>query len=325
MWVKELRTHGWLYFRPEELCIYFDQYVERIALYVASPPHEGLFQTICLAEGHVLVPPACILAICFCNSSAKSYADGPAGTEIDIEDDPSEPTTGSSMDTAEWLKDILTTKTSKEPSIEPTSFIPASPTKSKIATLQMELGRTSRHFYLSRQARQLEPARVDRLATELAQMRGTFEAQHHSMSQQCWLRTTSRSANEIPTEANARRRGFSIHFPRQGSNLGRTFYKLDSSFDIPFDYGMLHVNYICKLKEFKQEYIPRWIRERCEDEFQQLKQEGMIVAQYIAKFNCLAKYFEAATRIKIADQVGKQRVMATVAPSQSHKRPGQGC
>ncbi|KAI5662887.1 hypothetical protein M9H77_22210 [Catharanthus roseus] len=213
----------------------FDQYVERIALCVASPPYEGLFQTTCLVKECVLVPPACILAICFCKSSGERHAD-----------------------TAKWLKDVLRTETSEEPSIEPIFVIPASPTESQIATLQAELARTSRRFHLSCQARQLETARADRLAAEVARIRGTLEAY----------------------------------------------------FDISFDYGMLRVSFICKLEEFKQEYISHWIREHREDEFQQLKQEGMTVAQYIAQFNHLDKYFEAATVTEIAYQMAKLRATA---------------
>lgn len=43
-------------------------------------------------------------------------------------------------------------------------------------------------------------------------------------------------------------------------------------------------------EEFKREYIPRWIWEQREDEFQQLKQDSLTVAQYTVKFNRLAKY-----------------------------------
>lgn len=43
-------------------------------------------------------------------------------------------------------------------------------------------------------------------------------------------------------------------------------------------------------EEFKKEYIPRWVREQREDEFQQLRQGNLTVAQYTAKFNRLAKY-----------------------------------
>ncbi|KAI5653292.1 hypothetical protein M9H77_30479 [Catharanthus roseus] len=132
--------------------------------------------------------------------------DGPAGTEMDIEEDPTEPTTGSTMDTVEWLNDVLRTEASEKPLIEPTSVIPASPTslyegsisslpvssplvrprghrlqaaESQIATLQAELARTSRRFHSSHQARQLETTRADRFAAEVAHMRGTLEAQHH--------------------------------------------------------------------------------------------------------------------------------------------------
>ncbi|KAI5653310.1 hypothetical protein M9H77_30497 [Catharanthus roseus] len=51
--------------------------------------------------------------------------------------------------------------------------------ESQIAALQVELARMCRCFHSSRQVRQLETARADRLAAKVAQMRGTFEAQHH--------------------------------------------------------------------------------------------------------------------------------------------------
>jgi hypothetical protein len=41
---------------------------------------------------------------------------------------------------------------------------------------------------------------------------------------------------------------------------------------------------------FRAEFIPQWVVEKREDEFQILKQGGMSVAQYTAEFNRLSKY-----------------------------------
>jgi hypothetical protein len=41
---------------------------------------------------------------------------------------------------------------------------------------------------------------------------------------------------------------------------------------------------------FKAEFIPQWVVEKREDEFLNLKQGGMSVAQYAAEFNRLSKY-----------------------------------
>ncbi|KAI5667207.1 hypothetical protein M9H77_17060 [Catharanthus roseus] len=68
-----------------------------------------------------------------------------------------------------------------------------------IAALQAELARTNRHFHLS----------PNRLAAEVAQIRGTPEVQRHGTSLQCRIETTSRSANETSAEAEALRRNFS--------------------------------------------------------------------------------------------------------------------
>ncbi|KAI5673102.1 hypothetical protein M9H77_13466 [Catharanthus roseus] len=43
-------------------------------------------------------------------------------------------------------------------------------------------------------------------------------------------------------------------------------------------------------EELKKEYIPRWVCEEREDEFQQLRQGNLAIAQYTTKFNRLAKY-----------------------------------
>ncbi|KAI5671387.1 hypothetical protein M9H77_11751 [Catharanthus roseus] len=127
--------------------------------------------------------------------------DGPADTEMDREEDLSKPTTRSAMDTTEWIKNVLRTETSKEPSIEPISSIHALPTENQIAALQAELVETSRHFHSSCQASQLETTRADRLAAEVAQMREILEAQQHGVFLQHWLGMISSSANETPAEA----------------------------------------------------------------------------------------------------------------------------
>ncbi|KAI5657018.1 hypothetical protein M9H77_25811 [Catharanthus roseus] len=115
-------------------------------------------------------------------------------------------------------------------------------------------------------------------------------------------------------------------------------------------------------EEFKKEYIPRWVREQREDEFQQLRQGNLTVAQYTAKFNRLAKYclrlidtdenktrqfvkglrvklqralaplppigfaaaVEAATQTEMADQAIIQRKTAIGSATAPYKRPGQG-
>ncbi|KAI5656930.1 hypothetical protein M9H77_25723 [Catharanthus roseus] len=115
-------------------------------------------------------------------------------------------------------------------------------------------------------------------------------------------------------------------------------------------------------EEFKKEYIPRWVREQREDEFQQLRQGNLTVAHYTAKFNRLAKYclrlidtdenktrqfvkglrvelqralaplppmgfaaaVEAATRTEMADQAVIQRKTAIGSATAPYKRPGQG-
>ncbi|KAI5674207.1 hypothetical protein M9H77_14571 [Catharanthus roseus] len=170
-----------------------------------------------LREIHLERPSLAVVDIL---DSDSETIDGPTSIEMDIEEDPNEPTIGSAMDTAGWIKNVLRVEMSEEPSIEPTSGIPASPTslskgstsdlpislllaeiarscfpvpclsleqglqavESQIVALQAELARTSRCFHSFRQARQLETARVDRLAVEVAQMRGTLEAQQYSMS-----------------------------------------------------------------------------------------------------------------------------------------------
>ncbi|KAI5676059.1 hypothetical protein M9H77_07009 [Catharanthus roseus] len=99
--------------------------------------------------------------------------------------------------------------------------------KNQIATLQAKLARTNTHFHLSCQARQFETARANRLAAEVAQIRGAPEVQRRGTSLQRMVETTSRSANETPAEAEARWRNFSIRFSRQSLNLDRLSYDLD--------------------------------------------------------------------------------------------------
>jgi hypothetical protein len=41
---------------------------------------------------------------------------------------------------------------------------------------------------------------------------------------------------------------------------------------------------------FRAEFIPQWMVEKIDDEFQNLRQGGMTVAQYAAEFNSLSKY-----------------------------------
>lgn len=45
------------------------------------------------------------------------------------EEDPSEPTIGSEMDTTKWIQNILSNETTEEHAIEPTSGIPALSTR----------------------------------------------------------------------------------------------------------------------------------------------------------------------------------------------------
>ncbi|KAI5673377.1 hypothetical protein M9H77_13741 [Catharanthus roseus] len=58
--------------------------------------------------------------------SDSEIVDWPVGTEMDIEEDPSEPTT--EMDTTQWIENVLRDETTEEPSLGPTSGIPVSPT-----------------------------------------------------------------------------------------------------------------------------------------------------------------------------------------------------
>ncbi|KAI5658133.1 hypothetical protein M9H77_26926 [Catharanthus roseus] len=106
--------------------------------------------------------------------SDSETVNGPVGTEMDIEKDPSEPTT--KMDTTEWIKNLRLWG-----HIFPASCLSLElrfqEAENQIAALQAELAKTNRHFHLSRQARQLETARVNRLATKVAQIRGTLEVQ----------------------------------------------------------------------------------------------------------------------------------------------------
>ncbi|KAI5654700.1 hypothetical protein M9H77_31887 [Catharanthus roseus] len=77
--------------------------------------------------------------------------------------------------------------------------------ENQIAALKAKLARTNRHFHLS----------PNRLAAEVAQIRGASEVQRRGTSLQRRVETTSRSANETPAEAEARRRNFSRRFSRQ--------------------------------------------------------------------------------------------------------------
>ncbi|KAI5653736.1 hypothetical protein M9H77_30923 [Catharanthus roseus] len=94
-------------------------------------------------------------------------------------------------------------------------------------------------------------------------------------------------------------------------------------------------------EEFKKEYIPRWVREQREDEFQQLRPGNLTVAQYTAKFNRLAKVelqralaplppmgfaaaVEAVTRTEMADQAVIQRKTIIGSATAPYKHPGQG-
>jgi hypothetical protein len=44
------------------------------------------------------------------------------------------------------------------------------------------------------------------------------------------------------------------------------------------------------LEEFKGQFIPHWVVERKEDEFQNFGQESRIVGRYVAEFTRLSKY-----------------------------------
>jgi hypothetical protein len=41
---------------------------------------------------------------------------------------------------------------------------------------------------------------------------------------------------------------------------------------------------------FRAEYIPQWMVEKRKDEFQNLRQGGMSIVQYVAELNRLSKY-----------------------------------
>ncbi|KAI5675885.1 hypothetical protein M9H77_06835 [Catharanthus roseus] len=229
--------------------------------------------------------------------------DGPVGTEMDIEEDPSEPTT--EMDTTEWIENVLRDETTEEPSSGPTSGIPVSPTSFYEGSTS---GLPVSSPIAETTGKMLGPHSPDHEAEAMPE--SSSHEQTNTASHEI-IGNFMTKMTELLEATLANRRGERAQSTSNNEALERFL-----RFRPPEFHG-----------EVEQEAEGELFLEQLNDIYDTLQYEPEGYGRALAPLSTtsFAATVEAATRTEIADQMAKLRTVAINASFHPHKRPGQGC